>query len=119
MQSPDGNCWRSVLNNMGLLEFILLPDCLTVSASSQVLDQKPGFSILPNPASGSLQIRCTTEDMSKFTSFKMLDASGKEVKAGNLNQTSVQLDLQNLSSGIYFLQFYGKGAFWTEKVIVN
>lgn len=119
MKSPDGNCWRGVLNNMGQLEFIVLPDCLTVSASSQSLDQKPGFSIVPNPASGSLQIRSTAEDMSKFTYFKMLDASGKEVKAGSLNQTSIQLDIQILSAGIYFLHFYGKGALWTEKVIIN
>ncbi len=119
MKSPDGNCWRGVLNNQGQLEFVLLPDCVTVSASSQELDEKPGFNIVPNPASGSLQIRCTTEDMTTFTSFKMLDSSGKEVKAGTLNQTSVQLDIQNLSAGIYFLQFYGKVAFWTEKVVIQ
>ncbi len=119
MKSPDGNCWRGVLNNQGQLEFVLLPDCVTVSASSQVGDPKPGFSIVPNPASGSLQIRCTTEDMITFTSFKMLDSSGKEVKAGTLNQTSVQLDIQSLSSGMYLLVFSGEDAFWTEKVVVQ
>lgn len=119
MKSPDGNCWRGVLNNQGQLEFILLPDCLATSSSSPDMNQKPGINIVPNPASGSLQIHCTDEDLNTFSSYKMLDSSGKEAKAGSLNNTSLQLDIQNLSSGIYFLQFYGKGAFWTEKVVVQ
>ena len=119
MKSPDGNCWRGVLNNLGQLEFILLPDCFPTSVSSQDMDQKLGFNIIPNPASGSLQIRCTAEDMGKFTTYKLFDSSGKQLKEGALNQTSTRVDIQNLNSGMYVLAFFGDGAFWTEKVVVE
>lgn len=119
MKSPDGNCWRGVLNNMGQLEFVLLPDCLGTTTSVEGIDYKPGFNIVPNPASGNLQIQCTAEELHNYTAYKMLDSSGKEVKEGTLNNTATQLDIQNLSSGIYFLNFYGKGAYWTEKVVVK
>lgn len=119
MKSPDGNCWRGVLNNQGQLEFVLLPDCVSVSASSQIPVQNPGFRIAPNPASGSLQIQCNADDMDKFNSFKMLDASGHEIKAGKLIKTHIQLDIHNLSAGIYFIHFYGKEALWTEKVVIQ
>ncbi len=119
MKSPDGNCWRGVLNNMGQLEFVLLPDCIPNSISSPDMDQKPGFNIIPNPASGSLQIRCTASDMTKFSTYKLFDSSGKQMKEGALNQTSTRVDIQNLSSGIYILAFFGEGAFWTEKVLIQ
>ena len=119
MKSPDGNCWRGVINNQGQLEFVLLPDCNGTSTSVEGMDYKPGFSIVPNPASGYLQIQCTAEELDNYNAFKILDSSGKEVKAGILDDISMQLDIQNLSSGIYFLNFYGKGAYWTEKVVVQ
>ncbi len=119
MKSPDGNCWRGVLNNMGQLEFVLLPDCLGTTTSVEGIDYKPGFNIIPNPASGNLQIHCTAEELQNYTAYKMLDSSGKVVKEGTFNNTATQLDIQNLSSGIYFLNFYGKGAYWTEKVVVQ
>lgn len=119
MKSPDGNCWRGVLNNLGQIEFVLLPDCIPNSVSSPDMDQKPGFNIIPNPASGSLQIRCTADDMTKFTTYKLFDSSGKQMKEGALNQTSTRVDIQNLSSGMYLLVFYGEGGFWTEKVLVE
>ena len=119
MKSPDGNCWRGVLNNLGQLEFVLLPDCIPNSVSSPDMDQKPGFNIIPNPASGSLQIRCTADDMTKFTTYKLFDSSGKQMKEGALNQPSTRVDIQNLSSGMYLLVFYGEGGFWTEKVLVE
>ena len=119
MKSPDGNCWRGVLNNLGQLEFVLLPDCNGTTTSVEGMDYKPGFNIVPNPASGNLQIQCTVEELHNYNAYKMLDSLGKEVKAGILDDISLQLDIQNLSNGIYFLNFYGKGAYWTEKVVVQ
>jgi len=119
MKSPDGNCWRGTLNNQGQMEFTLLPDCITTSVSSQKIEIKPGFNINPNPASGFLHVTCTADDLNKFSTYKLMDASGKQIKSGTLKQIATRIDTQNLKSGLYFLHFYGDGAYWTEKVIIQ
>ena len=119
MKSPDGNCWRGVLNNQGQLEFVLLPDCSGTLVSSKQIETKPGISISPNPASGFIRISCTAEDLTKFSSFKIMDASGREVNTYNLDSANTQIETHNLKPGIYFINFIGKNANWTEKVVVQ
>jgi hypothetical protein len=119
MTSPDGNCWRGVLNNQGQLEFVLLPDCSGTLVSSQQIEAKPGISISPNPASGLIRISCTAEDLTKFSSFKIMDAFGREVNTYNLDSANTQIETHNLKPGIYFINFIGKNAYWTEKVVVQ
>ncbi|MCO5257571.1 MAG: T9SS type A sorting domain-containing protein [Lentimicrobium sp.] len=119
MKSPDGSCWRGVLNNQGQLEFTLLPDCAGTLVSSRNIDSAPGFRISPNPASGYVHFTCTEGDLNRFDTYKMIDASGKEVKSGIIRQASEQISTRDLKSGMYFLNFHGNNAFWTEKLIIQ
>lgn len=119
MKSPDGNCWRGVLNNSGQLEFTLLPDCNMVTGSSVKQDVNPGVVVRPNPASGFLMVDISAAGEHRFTAYKLLDSAGKEVKSGKIEQLSTRIEMGSVKNGIYFLHLSGENSFWSEKVIIR
>jgi len=119
MKSPDGNCWRGVLNNSGQLEFTLLPDCNMVTGSSVKQDVNPGVVVRPNPASGFLMVDISTAGEHRFTAYKLLDSAGKEVISGKIEQLSTRIEMGSVKNGIYFLHLSGENSFWSEKVIIR
>ena len=66
-----------------------------------------------------MQFTCTEGNLNRFDTYKMIDVSGKEVKSGIIRQASEQISTRDLKSGMYFLNFYGNNAFWTEKLIIQ
>jgi hypothetical protein len=119
MTSPDGNCWRGVLNNQGQLEFTLLPDCSGTQVATQAPERKPGISIQPNPARDFITILTTEAELARFSHVKLIDASGKVIQSITLSQTSTQIATSSLNPDVYFLNFSGNGAYWTEKVVIQ
>lgn len=119
MKSPDGNCWRGVLNNSGQLEFTLLPDCNMVTGSSVKQDVNPGVVVRPNPASGFLMVDISAAGEHRFTAYKLLDSAGKEVISGKIEQLSTRIEMGSVKNGIYFLHLSGENSFWSEKVIIR
>ena len=119
MKSPDGNCWRGVLNNQGQLEFTLLPDCSGTQVATQAQESKPGISIQPNPARDFITIQITEAELARFSQVKLIDASGKIIQSITLSQTSTQIATSSLNPGVYFLNFSGNNANWTEKVVLQ
>ncbi len=119
MTSPDGNCWRGVLNNQGQLEFTLLPDCSGTQVATQAQESKPGISIQPNPARDFITIQTTEAELARFSHVKLIDASGKIIQSITLSQTSTQIATSSLNPGVYFLNFSGNNANWTEKVVIQ
>ncbi len=119
MKSPDGNCWRGVLNNQGQLEFTLLPDCSGTQVATQAQESKPGISIQPNPARDFITIQTTEAELARFSHVKLIDASGKIIQSITLSQTSTQIATSSLKPGVYFLNFSGNNANWTEKVVIQ
>ena len=119
MTSPDGNCWRGVLNNQGQLEFTLLPDCSGTQVATQAQESKPGISIQPNPARDFITIQTTEAELARFSQVKLIDASGKIIQSITLSQTSTQIATSSLKPGVYFLNFSGNNANWTEKVVIQ
>ena len=119
MTSPDGNCWRGVLNNQGQLEFTLLPDCSGTQVATQAQESKPGISIQPNPARDFITIQITEAELARFSHVKLIDASGKIIQSITLSQTSTQIATSSLNPGVYFLNFSGNNANWTEKVVIQ
>lgn len=119
MKSPDGNCWRGVLNNQGQLEFTLLLDCITTSVSEISSESRPLFIISPNPASGNVRITCTPEELKKFSEYSLVNSTGVQLKTGRFNSTSFTLDIHGLPAGVYILNLSGSKRFWSEKLVIR
>ncbi len=119
MKSPDGNCWRGVLNNQGQLEFRLLTDCITTSVSEIKNQSKPLFNISPNPASGYVQISCSPVEVESFHDYFLYNSSGVQIKTGKFDKTYFTINLQGLPTGAYIINFIGPNRFWSEKLIIR
>jgi dienelactone hydrolase len=71
---------------------------------AQVDQFKPTFKILPNPAKDFIEVSGSSEN---FSAYHLLNLQGQTVKTGALNDGKTKIDLQNLSTGTYFLEIWG------------
>lgn len=79
------------------------------------------FSIFPNPASSELNIYIHDFYDYNELSLKFFDISGKFIKSQNIYSSSSKIDIKNIESGLYFIQFYSKNSIlsWSKISIIN
>lgn len=73
-----------------------------------------GITLFPNPAKSTLTIK-STESIMEYTVFNALGKSIKQEPIGKVN--SHQVDISNLSPGLYFLKIKTPDGYWTLKFI--
>ncbi|MDF2448168.1 MAG: hypothetical protein K0R26_672 [Bacteroidota bacterium] len=88
---------------------------LTIDMTTSLKEHsKASFVIAPNPASSQLVISADFH----FGKIQVIDALGKIVISNDANYTSqATLDVQNLSSGVYFIQINDSKSLLTRKFI--
>ncbi|WP_405379054.1 T9SS type A sorting domain-containing protein [Nonlabens sp. Asnod3-A02] len=69
------------------------------------------IQLYPNPSRGIFNVV-----LENPASYGVYDLSGKLIRSGSFNQIENQLDIQNLSSGIYFLKVEDGNNSITEKI---
>ncbi len=67
------------------------------------LSIKQGFTVYPVPAASNLYLKNLSESNQSFN-FIIRDLIGNEVGKGNSDQVFSQIDVSNLSTGVYFLE---------------
>ncbi len=72
-------------------------------------------NIYPNPANHILQIK--TLEIVQFKNIALFDQTGRLVK--NFNNNDLTLNIEGISSGIYFLKLRMEKGILTEKVIIE
>ncbi len=60
------------------------------------------LKVFPNPSTGIFTVE--SNSISENTSYQITDVTGKIISTGKLNSNQNQIDLSNVSSGIYFLK---------------
>ena len=74
--------------------------------------------IYPIPASDYLVYE--KEGMSKEVEvLRVLDVSGRVVKQDKVTRDRGRLDVSGLPGGYYYVEFYGKGARFGQKILVH
>jgi dienelactone hydrolase len=71
---------------------------------AQVDDFKPVLNVFPNPAKDFIEISGSSAN---YSSYHLLNLQGQTVKTGVLNVGKTKIDLQNLTTGTYFLEICG------------
>lgn len=125
MKSPDGNCWKGVLDNTGMLQFspVECPDEQdTYSAVFKANDVDSSISVFPNPVSENVSIEVGGNLLKKLN-YSLVDLSGRVLNSGMLdigNQSS-DVDVSFLETGTYFLNVMDEtgNIISSEKVIKN
>lgn len=73
------------------------------------------FDVYPNPASGFFNL---VGDVNERTAYELTSISGQLVQIGYLQpQTIQQIELANITSGLYFFTFRSGGQTFTKKII--
>ncbi len=62
--------------------------------------------VFPNPSSGVIQV-AFEQEIHKKVSFTLLNSLGQVCQSGILSEQANRIELENLSSGIYFLNLAG------------
>lgn len=87
-----------------------------VSDVKQINTKNTASNIFPNPSNGIINIT-KTDNIEKIEIF---DMSGKSVYQTNLLPKNNQLDVSNLTQGMYFIRLYKTNtAIETQKLILN
>jgi hypothetical protein len=100
MKSPDGNCWQGTLNNQGMLEFVQA-DCdnLTSNTVDQPTSREARVRIYPNPAGNQISVNLLQDYVG--ASLEISDISGKLLRTHQLHSTECNINISELSPGIY------------------
>lgn len=78
----------------------------------------PGFSIFPNPASGTITVK--QAENTDFNTYSIYDLSGKNVKAGSLPKGhSAIIEIDKITPGMYILKCTGKDQTSSTKFVVK
>lgn len=78
------------------------------------------FQIFPNPAHNSFVISCDAEMPLKDYNFRLFSEDGKVLKNGKISKKTTKIEIEDLSSGLYFVQIlHNSKRIKTFKVIKN
>ncbi|HYX09365.1 MAG TPA: HYR domain-containing protein [Bacteroidales bacterium] len=76
--------------------------------------QKSGISVYPNPTTGKIYIKCTTQNIQ---ALNILDVFGKKVVEKNYSSENRTIDLSELKNGIYILNILTANEVYTTKIV--
>jgi len=88
-----------------------------VTAGINSLSLNNNISIYPNPSSNMVTIEVL--NATENCTYKAYNTLGQEVKSGNLTQTTNQINVQDLTNGVYNIVVSQKDKTSTSKIIVQ
>lgn len=94
---------------------VLVPNQVAVSASSFLHE---GITLYPNPANNQLNIRFESLP-AQPAQVSLYDFNGRKVKATRVQQLTNQLDITELSPGLYLFVLESKEGVFRQKVLVR
>jgi len=92
-----------------------LPAFKDLATITSVSYNNPTIRIYPNPATDRIQI----ESKEIITKIEVVSIEGKIAKIINADRNTMNISLENLNPGMYFLRIQTSGQIFTEKFIKN
>ncbi|MDA8693452.1 S8 family peptidase, partial [Saprospiraceae bacterium] len=89
----------------------------TSSTQSNTLDES--ISVYPNPATNSLKIEYAAPNNEELKVSIYSITGQKQIETNFYNQNTIELDVSDLSKGIYLLEVQNDNLVSTRKIIVN
>ena len=91
-----------------------MDDYIPFAGVNTASNSKLEVSILPNPSSDFIEITTSTNN----NSISVIDIAGKKIYK-NIFSNKLKIDVQNWSTGIYFVEIINEGKVFREKIIVK
>jgi hypothetical protein len=80
-------------------------------------DLADGFLVYPNPTSGLFTIQ--SFDFSSDATVKVYDMNGRCIQSKNITSDMTQIDLSNVTEGVYFVNYSSSDRSETKKIIIK
>ncbi|OFX28657.1 MAG: hypothetical protein A2033_06290 [Bacteroidetes bacterium GWA2_31_9] len=81
-------------------------------------NSETSISVFPNPSNGDVTIAIIGNNQKNWT-IEVTNSLGQIIQSGNYNRSIENIDLTNLSSGIYTIKIVADGISKTEKLVIN
>ena len=91
---------------------VYVDDCL--GNENQIFED---FKIFPNPNNGSFEIQMT--NLSAKTEIEILDLNGKIIYKNTFSNKNQNINIENISRGVYIVKANQNGSIKTKKLIIN
>ncbi len=88
----------------------------TVGITEEAGKQNESFVFYPNPATGSLQLIRLSEEPGVI---RIIDMQGRVVRSVQMDDKRLQLNVQNLPRGMYFISLTGGSSTKTKKLVLR
>jgi len=119
MKSPDGNCWRGIVDNHGKLVFIkiICPD-EEFTSGTDPSESETKVIVFPNPAEDIITIRIQKNKIEK-PKYVIFNLNGQLEDNGIITTNIQTIDISSLATGIYLLTVYDNNGdqIASEKII--
>lgn len=93
--------------------------CIGTTTLENLWFEQTACKVYPNPASNMVNVEIQSDILTEKPIYSLIDASGKLVKTGKLNQIESQINLEYLSAGLYALRIEGKTGAIIRKFLLN
>jgi gingipain K len=91
-----------------------VPDCVIIEFLDAISENEAEFAVYPNPVNNTLFVNC---DNTEF-SYEMFNGMGQKVASGNATGNA-QINVNDMTKGIYFLRLTTGTQVRMEKVVVE
>ncbi len=102
MKSPDGNCWKGVLDNTGNLNFMQIDCPETIVSMGKKSESTDNIKIYPNPANDIVSVQLGQNSMKKYR-YSIYGTGGQLLEKGIMRSNNQDIDISDYSAGIYLL----------------
>jgi len=111
-------CFASPSHSIAISSHTIFANATCANFVMNVAEKsKNEFGVYPNPASDKLSV-VAEQFVSEKTDYEIINLIGQLKLKGQLNNTNSDIDLQTLSDGIYFINFYKDNSIVSSKKIV-
>lgn len=118
MRSPDGQCWRGTVDNLGSLRFSAI-DCPELITTVHPLKTSERILIYPNPTDGKLTVGIKDNNF-KDLIINVFDLDGKTIYSRKIETNFDTLDISQYNAGTYILTVNDKqGAVLSSNKVIK
>jgi hypothetical protein len=93
---------------------VSVPDCVIIEFLDAIIENEAEFAVYPNPVNNTLYVSSGNTDFS----YEMFNGMGQKVASGNATGNA-QINVNDMTKGIYFLRLTTGTQVRMEKVVVE
>lgn len=109
MKSPNGQCWKGILNNDGMLVFSLI-DCPAIvynnNGSNNNSEENQDILVYPNPGDDILNIQLTENH--GYHQYVIINMKGEATFGDIIESDFTRINISSLAQGSYLIRFHDK-----------